>query len=275
MNRAEAVRQATKRLADAGIAEAALDAKYLFYHVTGLTQMDLLLYGSEELTKTQFDVYCELLERRAAHEPLQYLTGEQEFMGLCFRVSPAVLIPRQDTECLVEEVMKYARGKRLLDLCTGSGCIAVSLAKLAEPLSVTATDLSVAALEIAKENAKSLEASVRFLQGDLYEAVADRFDIIVSNPPYICSEEVTRLMPEVREHEPHMALDGDADGLRFYRRIIAEAPEHLTPKGMLFFEIGCEQAEAVGGLMREQGFCDIVVKQDYAGLDRVVYGRLA
>ncbi len=275
MNRAEAVRKAAERLTVAGIAEASLDAKYLFYHVTGLSQMDLLLYGSEAMEQTQEKAYMALVNRRAEHEPLQYLTGEQEFMGLSFKVSPAVLIPRQDTECLVEEVMKYAAGRKLLDVCTGSGCIAISLAKLAQAAAVTASDLSEQALAIAQQNVTALEADVTLLQGDLFAPVEGRFDIIVSNPPYICSEEVTRLMPEVRDHEPKMALDGDADGLKFYRRITEQAPEYLTPGGMLFFEIGCEQAEAVSALMREHGFGDIRVKKDYAGLDRVVYGKLA
>ncbi len=274
MNRAEAVRKAAELLKEVGIAEASLDAKYLFYHVTGLNQMDLLLYGSEALEQMHAEAYMELVKRRAEHEPLQYLTGEQEFMGLSFRVSPAVLIPRQDTECLVEEVMKYVAGKRILDVCTGSGCIAISLARLAQPAAVTACDLSERALAVAQQNVTALEADVTLLQGDLFAPVEGRFDIIVSNPPYICSEEVTRLMPEVRDHEPKMALDGDADGLSFYRRITKEAPEYLTPGGMLFFEIGCEQAEAVSGLMRGHGFADIRVKKDYAGLDRIVYGRL-
>ena len=274
MRRAEAVREAERMLREAGITEAALDAKYLFFHVTGLNQMELLLYGQEELEEVQYSRYQQLLVRRAAHEPLQYLTGEQEFMGLTFRVNPAVLIPRQDTECLVEEVMKYASGKRILDVCTGSGCIAVSLAKLAKPEQVTACDLSEAALAVARENAKLLEAEIAFKQGDLFEPIEEIYDIIVSNPPYICTAEVRRLMPEVREHEPWMALDGAEDGLTFYRRITAEARRYLKPQGMLFFEIGCEQAEAVHGLMQKQGFGNIVVKKDYAGLDRVVYGTL-
>lgn len=275
MTRKEAVKWAEEQLLAAGIADAGLDARYLFYHVTGLKQMDLLLYGDRELETELLVKYQELLKMRVNHVPLQYLTGTQEFMGMEFAVTPDVLIPRQDTECLVEAALPYVKGKRVLDVCTGSGCIIISLARLGKPQQAVGCDLSADALEIAKNNAKRLQAEVEFRQGDLFEAVESCFDVIVSNPPYIESRIVEELMPEVRCHEPRMALDGDADGLSFYRRITRAAVNYLFPGGHLFFEIGCEQAAAVTKLMQEQGFEEITCKKDYAGLDRVLSGRLA
>lgn len=274
MTRKEAVRRAEQKLADAGIADAEIDARYLFFHVTGLNRMELLLYGEEEVPEEICKTYDALTAKRAEHIPLQYLTGVQEFMGMEFRVTPDVLIPRQDTECLVEEVLKYSEEKRLLDVCTGSGCIAVSLAKLSKLSYAAACDLSPEALKVARSNAAGLGAEIEFFEGDLLEAVSGTYDIIVSNPPYIRSNVIEKLMPEVRCHEPRMALDGAADGLEFYRRITADAGHYLAAEGMLFFEIGSDQAEAVAELMRRNGFSKIKVRKDYAGLDRVVSGVL-
>ena len=271
MTRREALRAATETLTKAGIEQAQLDAALMLFHVTGLTRQELLFDGDLPLAAECEQRYFYLILERAKHIPLQYLTGEQEFMGLTFQVSPAVLIPRQDTECLVEEVLHVCAGKRVLDLCTGSGCIAISVAKLGAPAYVQATDLSEGALAVAKENALELHADVEFYKGNLYEAVRGRFDIIVSNPPYIASAEIESLMPEVRVHEPRMALDGKEDGLSFYRRIITGAGEYLVPGGRIFFEIGFDQAMAVSELLHENGFQDIHVKKDYAGLDRVVF----
>lgn len=271
MTRREALRAATETLTKAGIEQAQLDAALMLFHVTGLTRQELLFDGDLPLAAECEQRYFYLILERAKHIPLQYLTGEQEFMGLTFQVSPAVLIPRQDTECLVEEVLRVCAGKRVLDLCTGSGCIAISVAKLGAPAYVQATDLSEGALAVAKENALELHADVEFYRGNLYEAVRGRFDIIVSNPPYIASAEIESLMPEVRVHEPRMALDGKEDGLSFYRRIITGAGEYLVPGGRIFFEIGFDQAMAVSELLHENGFQDIHVKKDYAGLDRVVF----
>lgn len=271
MTRREALRAATETLTKAGIEQAQLDAALMLFHVTGLTRQELLFDGDLPLAAECEQRYFYLILERAKHIPLQYLTGEQEFMGLTFQVSPAVLIPRQDTECLAEEVLRVCAGKRVLDLCTGSGCIAISVAKLGAPAYVQATDLSEGALAVAKENALELHADVEFYRGNLYEAVRGRFDIIVSNPPYIASAEIESLMPEVRVHEPRMALDGKEDGLSFYRRIITGAGEYLVPGGRIFFEIGFDQAMAVSELLHENGFQDIHVKKDYAGLDRVVF----
>lgn len=275
MTRREAVGYAQERFTAAGIADARTDARRLLLEVLGLTQAELYFWGEEALDAGQWEKYRAAVLRRESHVPLQYITGEQEFMGLPFFVSPAVLIPRQDTERLVEAAMPYCEGKRVLDVCTGSGCIILSLAKLCKPCLAVGTDLSGEALLVAKQNAAALSVEAEFVQGDLFENVAGLYDVILSNPPYIPTGEIINLMPEVRDYEPHMALDGSADGLHFYRRITKEAKGHLTEGGMLFFEIGCEQAEAVALCLAENGFGEISVKKDYAGLDRVVYGRLA
>lgn len=223
-------------------------------------------------------VYRRLLAARSRHVPLQHLTGEQEFMGYPFLVNEHVLIPRQDTECLVEaavkEIKKESGNIAVLDLCTGSGCIAVSLKKLLPKAHVTATDLSAEALAVAKENAGRLQADISFLRGDLFAPVTGQFDLIVSNPPYIETKVIGSLMPEVRDHEPRQALCGGADGLDFYRRIAKEAPAYLKPGGALYLEIGCEQGEAVTALLLENGFEKVSCLQDLAGLDRIVCGSL-
>ena len=197
-----------------------------------------------------------------------------------------VLIPRQETEILVEEVMRHLHdGMRILDMCTGSGCILISLIHYSNRCSGVGVDLSEAALEVAWDNAKRLlrtrgekseavteTGTVTFKKGNLFEDVEGKFEIIVSNPPYIESEVIGTLMPEVRLHEPVMALDGGEDGLDFYRQIVRDGREHLSGGGMLFFEIGHNQGEAVKTLLEQNGFIGVEIVQDYAGLDRVVYG---
>lgn len=272
MTRREAVLQAEQKLQAAGIADAAIDARYLFYYAAGIGQTELLLYGKEKVSDKLLYAYDELISKRAEHIPLQYLTGVQEFMGIEFFVTPKVLIPRQDTERLVEEVLKYSSRKRVLDICTGSGCIAVSVAKLGNPAYVAASDLSKEALDIARKNAVNAGVEVEFFCGDLFVPVKGTYEVIVSNPPYIRTSDIEELMPEVRCHEPRMALDGAADGLIFYRRITKEAGKYLASGGFLFLEIGCGQAEAVVYLMQQNGFSGIHVIKDYAGLDRVVWG---
>ena len=265
-------------LQTAGIEEATLDARLLLEAVCGTNRNDLLVHGEQLVTPEAEAKYFDWIAQRTQHIPLQQLTGEQDFMGLTFAVNEHVLIPRQDTEILVEEVLKELHdGMRVLDMCTGSGCILLSLLHYSNGCEGLGVDLSSEALEVAKRNAETLlEAEkvdkVRFLQSDLFAQVEGKFEIIVSNPPYIASAEVEKLMPEVRDHEPRMALDGTEDGLHFYRRIIAEAGRHLVSSGMLFFEIGYDQGQAVSELMRTQGYREVQVVQDYAGLDRVVYG---
>lgn len=261
------------RLEKAGIQEAALDARLLLEEVCRTDRNTLLVHGDRAVTEeeeTQFRIF---IERRSAHEPLQQITGWQEFMGLRFSVTEDVLVPRQDTETLVEEVMRYLRdGMEILDVCTGSGCILLSLLRYSNGCRGVGCDISEKALAVAGQNAKELGISAQFIQSDLFESIEGRFEYIVSNPPYIRKDMIPTLMEEVRDHEPLIALDGGEDGLDFYRKITREATEHLYSGGMLFFEIGYDQGEAVKLLMEEEGYEEVTVSQDLAGLDRVVYG---
>lgn len=300
----EVYREGAARLGKAGIEEAALDARLLLEFVCRTDRNTLLAHGDREVSEEEYGRYSDLIERRASHVPLQHLTGEQDFMGLTFLVSEDVLVPRQDTEVLVEEVMKQLHdGMRILDLCTGSGCILLSLLHYSNDCEGVGVDLSEKALSVAEDNYERLRKArpgmkARFGQGDLFAALAsaaeneaderaaadsempdegangsrEQFDIIVSNPPYIKTDVIDTLMPEVREYEPVMALDGGADGLVFYHRIAKDAGKYLSGGGMLFFEIGCEQAEDVRNIMEEAGFRETAVVKDFAGLDRVVYG---
>ena len=274
----ECYEQGCRTLQAAGIEEAALDARLLLEAVCGTDRNDLLVHGEQPVAPEAEEKYLNWIRQRAEHIPLQQLTGEQGFMGLTFNVNEHVLIPRQDTEILVEEVLKELHdGMRVLDMCTGSGCILLSLLHYSNDCEGLGVDLSAEALEVAGRNVLKVltpekAEHAHFLQSDLFEKVEGKFEIIVSNPPYIVSAEVEKLMPEVRDHEPRMALDGTEDGLHFYRRIIEEAGKHLVSSGMLFFEIGYDQGQAVSELMRTEGYCDVQVVQDYAGLDRVVLG---
>mgnify|MGYP002762369981 FL=1 len=274
----ECYEQGCRTLQAAGIEEAALDARLLLEAVCGTDRNDLLVHGEQPVSPEAEEKYLNWIRQRAEHIPLQQLTGEQDFMGLTFAVNEHVLIPRQDTEILVEEVLKELHdGMRVLDMCTGSGCILLSLLHYSNDCEGLGVDLSAEALEVAGRNVLKVltpekAEHAHFLQSDLFEKVEGKFEIIVSNPPYIASAEVEKLMPEVRDHEPRMALDGTEDGLYFYRRIIEEAGKHLVSSGMLFFEIGYDQGQAVSELMRTEGYCDVQVVQDYAGLDRVVLG---
>lgn len=255
------------------IADGNLDAWYLLSFYFHVNRSEYLLNSTMAITEEQYHQYYQLVQRRSNHIPLQHITGEQEFMGLNFRVSEEVLIPRQDTEILVEQVLKVAKGKDVLDLCTGSGCIIISLAKLGEIKNAVGVDISEGALSIAKHNAKQLQAEVTFIQSDMYAHVHGKFDIIVSNPPYIPTSDIMDLMDEVKEHEPIIALDGKTDGLHFYRIIINDLSHHLKPGGYVFFEIGFNQGEVVSKLLEEKKFTDIRVIKDLAGLDRVVSGQ--
>ena len=274
----ECYEQGCRTLQAAGIEEAALDARLLLEVVCGTDRNNLLVHGEQPVAPEAEEKYLNWIRQRAEHIPLQQLTGEQGFMGLTFSVNENVLIPRQDTEILVEEVLKELHdGMRVLDMCTGSGCILLSLLHYSNDCEGLGVDLSAEALEVAGRNVLKVltpekAEHAHFLQSDLFEKVEGKFEIIVSNPPYIASAEVEKLMPEVRDHEPRMALDGTEDGLYFYRRIIEEAGKHLVSSGMLFFEIGYDQGQAVSELMRTEGYREVQVVQDYAGLDRVVFG---
>ena len=271
----ELYRMGKARLTEAKIPEAELDARLLLEEVCGTDRNDLLVHGDKEVPPEQCDRYVEYIQRRQKREPLQQITGYQEFMGLRFKVTPDVLIPRQDTETLVEEVMRYLHdGMHLLDMCTGSGCILLSLLKYSNDCEGTGCDISEKALKVAEENAEMLSLNASFVQSNLFENISGKYEFIVSNPPYIPTGVIPTLMEEVRDHEPVSALDGREDGLYFYRKIVEKAGEYLYPGGMLFFEIGYDQAEKVSSLMRQAGYREVTVCKDLAGLDRVVYGTL-
>ena len=287
MTYGEVFDEGKKRLAENGIEEAALDARLLLEYICGTDRNTLLAHSDRSVTEEDRLRYQELIKQRASRIPLQYLTGTQNFMGLDFLVNEHVLVPRQDTEFLVEEVLKNLHdGMRVLDLCTGTGCILVSLLRYTNDCQGLGVDISPEALAVAEKNAERLLAEngnlaeserrgcLQFLESDLYERVEGIFDIIVSNPPYIPTKVIDTLMPEVREHEPRLALDGSEDGLLFYRRIIEGSRAHLRGGGMLFFEIGYDQGAAVRELMEQAGFLEVQVTKDYAGLDRVVSGTL-
>lgn len=268
------LREGREALQAAGIPEWDLDAWYLLEYAAHCTKNEYFLRPEKEVLPQEKQLYRTLIRKRSAHIPLQYLTGSQEFMGLSFFVDENVLIPRQDTEILVEEALRaLGSGMRVLDVCTGSGCILLSLLKLCAGLEGTGTDLSEKALQVAGENARRLGVEASFVQGDLFEPVSGKYDCIVSNPPYIASREVDVLMEEVRDHEPRMALDGGEDGLYFYRKIAAQSPKYLKDRGRIFLEIGFDQGEAVAGLLAP-AFDEVRIVQDLAGLDRVVCGIL-
>ena len=268
------VREGREALQAAGIPEWDLDAWYLLEYAAHCTKNEYFLRPEKEVLPQEKQLYRTLIRKRSAHIPLQYLTGSQEFMGLSFFVDENVLIPRQDTEILVEEALRaLGSGMRVLDVCTGSGCILLSLLKLCAGLEGTGTDLSEKALQVAGENARRLGVEASFVLGDLFEPVSGKYDCIVSNPPYIASREVDALMEEVRDHEPRMALDGGEDGLYFYRKIAAQSPKYLKDRGRIFLEIGFDQGEAVAGLLAP-AFDEVRIVQDLAGLDRVVCGIL-
>ena len=266
----EALAKAVDKLQQMEVPDADIDAWYLLSYVTGLDRAAFFLHGEEPMAEPDMIRYCDLVTKRGERIPLQHLTGEQEFMGLDFHVNEHVLIPRQDTECLVERVLPYVDGKRVLDVCTGSGCIAIAIAKLGKPFIVHGVDISEEALAVARQNATELNASVELFAGDLMTRMDGQYDVIVSNPPYIPPSVIEGLMPEVRLHEPMLALDGGQDGLEFYRRIAGQAVTRLAPNGRLFLEIGCEQAATVAEILQKQGYREVQVFQDLAGKDRIV-----
>lgn len=263
----------TEILKNAGIAECGRDAELLLLYVTGKDRTFLLTYGdSEEMDSRDEDEYLVLLGKRAEHIPLQLLTGETDFMGLRFFVSEDVLIPRIDTEFLVEEALIHINdGADVLDMCTGSGCILLSLMKYKNDINGVGADISEHALNLARKNAESLGiTNARFVHSDLFTDIQGKYDHILCNPPYIRSGEIGSLMEEVRLHEPVNALDGGEDGLIFYRRIAEDARDHLAGGGSMIFEIGYDQGDEVSGILKEAGYGHIEVLKDYSGNERVV-----
>ncbi len=265
----------TENLERVGIPEAKLDARLLLEYVCGTDHSTLFAHPDREVSSEETGRYEEFIARRADREPVAYIIGTWDFMGLTFSVNKSVLIPEQDTEILVEEAMRYLEdGMRVLDLCTGSGCIGLSLINYTNNTTVTCTDISGDALEVARANAVDLGLSDRanIICTDLFpDKSEEKYDIVVSNPPYIETGVIDTLAPEVKDYEPRLALDGDEDGLIFYRRIIDNVGDYLYSSGYLFLEIGYDQGEAVVKLMESNGkFHDIEVIKDYSGNDRVV-----
>ena len=296
MTRREAYDYGVEQLEAEGIENAECDIRILLEDLCGVDREELFIGPDKVISRRETEIFMNAVTRRMGHYPVQYITGKQDFMGLTFTVSPDVLIPRQDTEILVEEVLKELNdGSRILDMCTGSGCILLSLLYYSNDCEGVGVDVSEDALKVARDNAGRLildetfdllfktggmgkkhldEERIEFIESNLFNDVRGKFDIIVSNPPYIRSDVIPTLMEEVRDYEPILALDGKEDGLFFYREIIKKSPEYLNGGGKLFFEIGYDQADEVKKLMEEAGFKDIEVVQDYAHLDRVVWGRI-
>ena len=271
----EAICFGEEKLNIAGIDDAKHDAWLLLTFICKIDRTFYYVHMDEEMEVGQVAEYENVLNKRAEHVPLQYITGEQEFMGIPFRVNESVLIPRQDTETLVEEALKVVRpGMKVLDMCTGSGCILISILKNIVDVQGFGYDISKQAINVAKENAKLNNVDASFERSDLFENVSDKVDVIVSNPPYIPTDVIGGLMPEVAVYEPMQALDGKEDGLHFYRRIVEKASDYLNPDGKLLFEIGHDQGESVSKLMMEAGYKDVRVIKDLAGNDRVVTGGI-
>ena len=306
---AEILRRAGEYLSRLDVPESYMDGEYLLMHVLGCQKKDLLIHPERVLTSDEIKRFSEAIERRGRREPPQYILGEVEFRGLLFKVNREVLIPRPETELLVEEAVRNILGTpylirkelsmvspesvSVLDLCTGSGCVAICIARelkktipLFPPLlkgeigglRIYAVDISGGAIAVARENAgrHGVEDSIQFLIGDLFKAVEPlklegKIDLIVSNPPYVSTKEMKDLQPEIREYEPLQALYGGEDGLDFYRRIIREAPRYLKQQGSLIMEIGFDQAESVRRLLeKEKVFSRIEVKRDLAGIERII-----
>ena len=270
-----------------------IDAQELYCFLTGMDKVNLFLKAEEEVDAETEKKYMELIAKRAERIPLQHITGTQEFMGYTFKVNPDVLIPRQDTETLVSEAAKTIQstpreklsfmeklkgGKEwsVLDLCCGSGAVGISLAKICGNIKVTASDISQAAIDTAEENAKNLRTKIKFTRGNMFEPhEGKKFDMIVSNPPYIRTNMISILQEEVKSHEPLKALDGGRDGLDFYRIIVEKAAEHLKPEGFLLMEIGHDQGEDLRKMLKDSGkYTPAVVIKDLPGRDRVVKCKL-
>ena len=268
----EALKTAEKRLAE--VPDPRLDAEYLLAEILDISRLQLLLDKQREMTDKESARFEALIARREKREPLQYILGNQSFMGFSFKTDSRALIPRNDTEALCEEALRHIRsGDQVLDLCTGTGALAIAMKKLCPTAQVTATDISEEALALARENAEALNEAIRFVQGDLLTPLAgEHFHVIVSNPPYIPEGLRGRLQEEVNK-EPALALFAGEDGLDFYRRIAADAPKHLFSHGRLCLEIGDGQGDAVAGLLKDQ-FEDIQILNDLNGLPRVVSAQL-
>ncbi len=270
-------------LEEAKILEANLDAWYLLEFVTRIGRAEYFGNPKRQLNEEEWNVYQEIIQKRKQRIPLQHITGIQEFMGFLFKVNEHVLIPRQDTETLVELTLDYipktqnhqnSEAIEVLDMCTGSGCIIISILKMRNNVVGTGVDISKDALNVSRENGQLNDVNCNWIESDLFEKIHHMYDIIVSNPPYIPTSDIRELEEEVKTFDPMLALDGMDDGLFFYRKIIEEAHHYLKKGGILLFEIGYDQGEAVSSYMKEHNFIDVEIKKDLTGLDRVVYGHI-
>ena len=297
----EVYKEGVGRLTEAGIGEAKREAAILLEEACNVNRNTLYSHPEREVGVEEYSIYVNHIKERCKRVPIQHILGKQNFMGMEFYVNKSVLVPRPDTEFVVECILEHLHdGMKILDLCTGSGCIALSLLRYSNHCSALATDLSEEALAVAYRNAEVLlkrdpeqgrdyetrirktevaeplgEDELQLLCSDLWDKIGPdlTFDRIVSNPPYIATAVIEDLEPEVKDYDPRMALDGGEDGLSFYRRIVKEAQAHLTGGGEICFEIGFDQAGAVRKLLEEENFKDITVRKDYAGQDRMVCGR--
>ena len=280
MTNREAVKHGARFLEQFGIENAEHDSRELFMEASGMNMTKYLLDASKRVDKAVYEKFESFIARRGRHEPLQHILGKTWFFGHEFIVNRDVLVPRPDTELLVEQALSELKKKErpdVLDMCTGSGCIIISLASEISMGNGMGADFSDKALQTAKINAeKNGVENISFVRSDLFKNIPSgiSFDMIVSNPPYIETAMIEMLSEEVRLFDPYEALDGDEDGLKFYREITDAAPVFLRKGGWLMYEIGCSQAEAVSGIMSDAGFGDIKVVKDLAGPDRVVRGRL-
>lgn len=283
----ELLTQGIQLLMNAGIEEARLDAWLLLEYTADISRAWYYAHPESEVNEEIVSEYLSLCQKRAEHIPLQHLTHQVCFMGYDFYVDERVLVPRQDTEVLAEEALhqlRNIRNPRILDMCTGSGCLLLSLLMELPDAIGTGVDISEAALAVAERNRKNLELEKRAVlvqsdtfSGDYFQKnsgnISLEYDMLISNPPYIPTEDIGKLMEEVRFHDPVLALDGREDGLYFYRRITEQAGKYLKPGGWLMYEIGCEQGTDVSAIMQGEGFTEVTVKKDLAGLDRVVIGK--
>ena len=283
----ELLTQGTQILLSAGIEEARLDAWLLLEYTADISRAWYYAHPESEVNEKIVSEYLSLCQKRAEHIPLQHLTHQACFMGYDFYVDERVLVPRQDTEVLAEEALhqlRNIRNPRILDMCTGSGCLLLSLLMELPDAIGTGVDISAAALAVAERNRKNLELEKRAVlvqsdtfSGDYFQKnsgnISLEYDMLISNPPYIPTEDIGKLMEEVRFHDPVLALDGREDGLYFYRRITEQADKYLKPGGWLMYEIGCEQGADVSAIMQREGFAEVAVKKDLTGLDRVVIGK--
>lgn len=275
MTHRQLIEEAKARLVEAGIEEASNDAWMLFSEAFSMDRTAYLLHMNDEAGEATATEYKAMVSQRYEHIPLQYITGRTWFMGNEFHVDANVLIPRFDTEILVEKAYECIDEQaKVLDMCTGSGCIAISIALQYPRAHVIAVDVSMEALSVAKKNADRLAAqNVEFVRSDMFTAVSGKYDVIISNPPYIATKEIASLTKEVADNEPMLALDGHEDGLFFYKILTEEGREFLKDNGLLLMEIGYDQADAVSTMLKNNGFTDVSVIRDLAGLDRVVCGR--